>query len=228
MSLVAAAVVPSPPLLVPALAGGSASLDEALREQSRKAVRRLLSQPGDVVVVGAAPRTAEHVGSWDWNGFGVRQRGGNGSSLPLALAVGAWLLDEIDPTRSRSYVGIADAAGAEQCAALGAQLVQGRPVRMLVVGDASACRTEKAPGHLDPRAEAFDAEVERALRSGDADRLLALPVALARDLLASGRAAWQVLAGAAVGRQVRAELTYSQAPYGVAYLVATWDLAQES
>ncbi len=35
-----------------------------------------------------------------------------------------------------------------------------------MVGNGSAKRTEKAPGHFDERAEAFDAELGASLRAG--------------------------------------------------------------
>ena len=56
--------------------------------------------------------------------------------------------------------------------------------------------------------------------------LLALDVALARDLLVAGRAAWQALAGAALDAPPaggwHARLTYDDAPFGVGYFVAAW------
>ncbi|MCW2894290.1 MAG: hypothetical protein JWO75_3779, partial [Actinomycetia bacterium] len=42
------------------------------------------------------------------------------------------------------------------------------------------------------------------------------------DLLAAGRPAWQALAGALAGaRRPQTQVLYSDAPLGVAYLVAT-------
>ena len=41
-----------------------------------------------------------------------------------------------------------------------------------------------------------------AVRAGRLDALLAIDPALARDLMATGRPAWQVLAGALGGRKV--------------------------
>ena len=64
------------------------------------------------------------------------------------------------------------------------------------MGDGSARRSAAAPGYLDDRAEPFDAAVELAFRDGDLSALTALDPDLARDLLASGRPAWQALAGA--------------------------------
>jgi aromatic ring-opening dioxygenase LigB subunit len=92
---------------------------------------------------------------------------------------------------------------------------------MLVMGDGSARRSLKAPGHLDPRAEPFDAQVEQAVRDGRLGALLKLDEALARDLMATGRPAWQVLAGAIPNDALVTEVLYRDDPFGVAYLVAS-------
>ncbi len=243
MTLLAAAVVPAAPLLVPALAGGSAGVDAALRAEVLDTVRGLVDGPGALVVVAAAPVTGPTTGTWDWSGLGVRSRGAaGGPALPPELAVGAWLLEQVAPDRPARCIGIARDAPAAACAQLGASLTG--DLRLLVVGDGSARRTEKAPGHLDGRAAGFDAAVERALASGDPAALLALDVDLAAALMAAGRPAWQVLAGAALaggalagggmsggalsggaGRSWSAELRYAGAPYGVGYLVARWSPA---
>ena len=98
-------------------------------------------------------------------------------------------------------------------------------VALLVMGDGSARRSEKAPGHFHPRAEAYDAAVAAALRDADPDALLALDPADDAELLVAGRPAWQFLAGAARGAEWRGELHYDAAPYGVGYFVATWSRA---
>jgi hypothetical protein len=108
------------------------------------------------------------------------------------------------------------------------------------MGDGSARRSIAAPGYLDDRAEPFDLAVERAVGDGDLPALAALDPALARDLLAAGRPAWQALAGAlspvlpagppaspadspvpSATARPQAKILYSEAPLGVAYLVAT-------
>jgi len=89
-----------------------------------------------------------------------------------------------------------------------------------VMADGSARRTLKAPGYLDDRAVAFDAEVERAVRAGDLSALQRLDQRLARDLMATGWPAWQVLSGALTGQIHDAEVLYCDAPFGVGYLVA--------
>jgi len=88
------------------------------------------------------------------------------------------------------------------------------------MADGSACRGVHAPGYLDPRAAGFDAALERAVRGGDLSALRVMEAGLAGELLAAGRAAWQVLAGAMPGRATPAEVFYSDAPFGVFYLVA--------
>jgi aromatic ring-opening dioxygenase LigB subunit len=95
-------------------------------------------------------------------------------------------------------------------------------VGLLVLGDGSACRTVKAPGYLDERAEPFDAELARALGAADTEALAGLDAELCRQLLVEGRAPWQVLAGAARGAGLGGTLRYADAPYGVGYFVASW------
>ena len=109
------------------------------------------------------------------------------------------------------------------CRKLGADLAgRGARTALLVIGDGSARRGPRAPGHFDERAAAFDAEVERAVRAGDPGALLDLDPGLARDLMATGRPAWQVLAGALEGSTgLSVEVQYAGDPFGVAYLVAT-------
>lgn len=102
--------------------------------------------------------------------------------------------------------------------------IGGRPERLalLVMGDASACRTLKAPGYLDDRAAGFDEAVGRALGAADVAALKTLDAELAYELKVSGRAPWQVLAGAAEDAGLAGALLYEDAPYGVGYVVAAW------
>jgi aromatic ring-opening dioxygenase LigB subunit len=139
--------------------------------------------------------------------------------LPLSLTIGRWLLGE----RPALYRGVAEDAPAESCARLGTELAGlAERVALLVMGDGSACRTERAPGYLDERAEGFDAGVARALAEADTGALAGLDATVAAELRAAGRAPWQVLAGAARGARFTGELLADEAPYGVGYLVASW------
>ena len=217
-----AALCPSPPLLCAELTGRLAVLPE-LRAACAAAVGRLLGEaPEVVVIVGPAPAT----GAWDpgsrldLSAFAPPAGSAVAGSPPLALGLGAMLLDQAGyrGPRQPQAIGWDEPSGA--CAKLGADLAGSRGrMALLVMGDGSARRGPKAPGYLDLRAAGFDADVERAVRAGDTGTLLRLDEALARDLMAGGRAAWQVLAGA-MPSPAPAEVLYRDDPFGVAYLVA--------
>lgn len=232
MVLVAAAVCPHPPLLVPEVAAGAAAETDGLRAACAAAVASLAAASPDLlVVVGTAAATAEVPAGTrgTFAGFGVPRgvvlgRGaGRRQYLPLSLAIGAWLLETAAYDGAVVGFGIAPEGPAGGRADLGASLAARSPrVALLVMGDGSARRTPKAPGALDDRAEGFDRAVADALRDVDTAALLALDVTLAAELLVAGWPAWQVLAGAAAGDAWKGEVTYDDAPYGVGYLVATW------
>ncbi len=117
-------------------------------------------------------------------------------ALPLPLLIAGWLPRAI---RSRSAASWSHRTPRPRSAARSASSSGPRTVGLLVVGDGAATHTEKAPGHLDERAGPFDAAVAAALRDADPAALAALDPELAAQLLAAGRAPWQVLAGAAGG-----------------------------
>ncbi len=232
--LAAACVCPHPPLLLPEVALGGADEIGELREICAGSVSALLAaNPDVVVVVGAGNELAEwsEVGGGSMRGFGVDAAfGGPDLVLPEALTVGAGLLDRAGFARQRRYLAVPASASPQECADLGGRLVTG-PVRvaMLVLGDGSAKRSRTAPGYLDHRAAAFDADVVVALAGGDVEALLAIPPLLADELWAAGRPAWQVLAGAASstygdGGSITASARYDAAPYGVGYWVVDWQV----
>jgi len=231
--VLAAAVVPHPPLLVPALAAGNAASTAQLLAACDAATGDLVAHvPDTVVCIGTGARTTRHrTGAWGtFAGFGAavdapaRHHDGL-PHLPLSLTVARWLLDRVGWQGPVALQEVAVSADPEACAALGARLADeygGRTV-WLVAGDASTRRGEHSPGTPDHRAAGFDARVSDALGAGDTATLATLDPGLATELGASGRAAWQVLAGAAGGREVaRSVLRYDAAPHGVGYLVAGW------
>ncbi|MDQ1661945.1 MAG: hypothetical protein QOJ68_1925 [Blastococcus sp.] len=223
--LLAAAVVPVPPLLVPQIAGGSAERDDDLRSATFAAVCRVLATgPDRVVVVGEARDTGPLEGEPDWHPFGVPlPRPRPMARLPLAHSIGAWVLGEVGCAVPVAHLGVASDVSPETCTELGRRLASdGGRTALIACGDGTARRDEKAPGHFSPSAADFDARVDAALRAGDPAGLLALGVEEARELWVSGRTAWQVLAGATGGGSWDAEVTYADEPYGVHYAVATW------
>ncbi|MGQ5640415.1 MULTISPECIES: class III extradiol dioxygenase subunit B-like domain-containing protein [unclassified Streptomyces] len=238
--LVAAAVCPCPPLLVPEVAAGAAPEMDAARSACTDALGVLAAvRPGLLVVVGPAGDSGGGTfpqgtpGSFRGFGVDVRVRLGSagdtgsessGRELPPSLAVGAWLLERTGWADAPiEGLAVEESLAPERCAEAGRQTgARAERVALLVMGDASACRTVKAPGYLDERAAPFDAEVARALGTADVPALQALDPALAHELKASGRAPWQILAGAAQDTALTGSLLYEDAPYGVGYVVATW------
>jgi hypothetical protein len=240
--LVAAAVCPCPPLLVPEVAAAAAPELDTARAACADALGVLAAaRPDRLIVVGPAESSGRgpypEGAHGSFRGFGVDldvHLGGNRPGvdpsetsereLPFSLAVAAWLLQRTDwsdvPVEG---LGVGEPLAAERCIQVGEEIVaRDERVALLVMGDASACRTPKAPGYLDERAAGFDAEVARALGAADVTALKALDAELAYELKASGRAPWQVLAGAAAGAGLTGALMYDDAPYGVGYLVAAW------
>ncbi|MEU7058758.1 class III extradiol dioxygenase subunit B-like domain-containing protein [Streptomyces sp. NPDC046197] len=235
--LVAAAVCPCPPVLVPEVAAGAAAELDAARAACTDALGVLAAaRPDRLVVVGPAAESGRgphpQGARGTFRGFGVDLDVTLGpetgvapaGALPVSLAVAAWLLDRTGWSGAPiEGLGVWEGLEPERCVQAGREIAA-RPdrVAMLVMGDASACRSLKAPGYLDERAAPFDAEIARALGEADVAALKALDVELAHELKASGRAPWQILAGAAENAGLSGALRYEDAPYGVGYLVATW------
>jgi hypothetical protein len=242
--LIAAAVCPHPPLLVPELAGAAAPELDALRAACDEAVDQLL-RPADrdaggagdagpdlLVVVGADAVTRRY-GADAAGGFqpyGLELTVGAGEPvLPLSLTIGRWLLARRSAAGAPRagaglrFQGVAENAPPAECLRLGAELAaSAERVALLILGDGSACRGDLSPGYRDDRAEPYDAAVAQALGSADAAALAGLDPTLSRELLAAGRAAWQVLAGATGRTALKGTLLADQAPYGVGYFVAGW------
>ena len=194
----------------------------------------MLSLADEVVVIGSADQTAWFVeGSvGTLSSFGIRLdvtlgRGEPASfaSLPLSLTIGAWLLSRQEFAGGVSAVSIATDYPLSTCIEMGEQIARETSPKtaLLVMGDGTARRSEKAPGYIDSRADDFDQTIATALREGSPSQLLELSDELATELMAAGRSAWQV-AAAAMGT----DSTWSSAlidrddPYGVMYFVAQW------
>lgn len=99
---------------------------------------------------------------------------------------------------------------------------------LLVMANGTACRSERAPGHLDPRAATYDEWLGNLLRIGDLAGLAELEVgegSEGSELLTAGLRSLRVAARRLLdqGMQVtRAEVDYSDDPYGVQYWVVRW------
>ncbi|MER5730438.1 class III extradiol dioxygenase subunit B-like domain-containing protein [Streptomyces sp. NPDC002138] len=238
--LVAAAVCPAPPLLVPSVAAGAAGeLADARTACSDALAVLAASRPDRLVVVGPAGPGAggpyPQGARGGFHAFGVPDDVRLGEApegdlpdgarpLPASLSVAAWLLGHTAWSGAPvEGLGVEEPLEAARCLETGRELAaRAERVALLVMGDGSACRTLKAPGYLDERAAAFDEAAARALGAADVTALAAIDTGLAAELKAAGRASWQVLAGAAEGAGLEGRLLYEDAPYGVGYFVAAW------
>ena len=236
--LVAAAVCPQTPLLVPEIASGAAEELADVRGAAFDAVKSLGAERPDLLIAvapGDAPGALEVRFGGTFRRFGVELEVGEvgevgadvGGEPCVGLLVGRWLLDgglpAADPVREGWEVG--EHTGQRECERIGRMLAaRAERVALLVMGDGSARRGLKAPGYLDERAIPFDDDVARALGDADAAALAAIDPTTASDLMAAGRATWQVLAGAVGGSGLpwRGELLSYRAPYGVGYFTAVW------
>lgn len=219
------AFCPHPPLLAAAGAVGDVPEVEPVRRAALDAVQRLVADaPARVVVLAAqassTPADEGAGGTLHAHGLDVHA-GGSDLRLGLAHTVGAWLLDQAGWSGSRAYVGSLTPADLDDAA-------------VLVVADGTATRSAAAPGHLDDRATPFDATVAAALADGDADTLGGIDLDLAAALWCQGAPAWRTVADAVAARLhtaageggsvVEASLLLDDAPLGVGWFVAVWDV----
>ncbi|TQM80271.1 hypothetical protein FHX81_2599 [Saccharothrix saharensis] len=220
-------VVPNPPLLVPELVSGAVRDTEPVRSACLAAARDLAAHSPDWVAVGvdpSGPRVVEGA-TGTFRGFGVDVRVSLSDQssrveddLPLPALIAAWLREHAGARSVRVHLIPPDLPTAD-CVALGEHLAGS--AALLVLGDGSHRHGELAVGRPDDRAEPFDDDVRKALATADADALRALDPALAAELGATGRAAWQVAAGVP-GPWQCARSTFL-APFGVGYHVAVWE-----
>lgn len=250
MALISAAICPHPIALIPQVAGGNPDLDQ-LRAACTDSIRELKvpfwylvgkaepasDAPELIVVVGGDDATktfdsAAAYGSLLSNGvlwrYGWGQEHPQAQPLPLALTLGYWLLDQ--SRIGNTGVLLADVlyqavdfdASPQECFALGRQLAgRAERVSMLVMGEGSTCLTAAARSDSGDRARLCDDKVTRALANADAGALAGLPpTPFAAS--ATGRAAWQVLAGAADGRRFRGQSHWDKPVAGLRYFVASW------
>jgi hypothetical protein len=94
---------------------------------------------------------------------------------------------------------------------------------VLVIGNGSACRSEKAPGFFDAQAAAYDERLGIALARPDRIALANLDRGLGRKLLADvDSLRW--LGSEVLTSAHRSTLLYDDDPFGVQYWVMTWEM----
>jgi hypothetical protein len=202
--IVAIASLPNPPLLLPGITGGPVTEVEELRGACLVAIEAVIAAEPEVIVVVGGVEPGE-------------------IDKPLSVRVGRSLLTQFGCSLPVEHVAVPADTPTGECLTIGRAVADRRERSgLLVMADGSARRTLKAPGYLDDRAAPFDARITSALAVGDPTSLTALEPDLAAELLVAGRAAWQVLAGAARDAHWNAELPYAADPFGVWYPVAIW------
>ena len=225
--LVAAAFCPHPPMLVPAVASGAAPELEDLRKACDEVVSRLVrSGPAMILLLGSGrlTRAYDSGAHGTLDGFGLDSGLDGDPELPLSLTIGRWLLDRAQWGGSVLAHSITPGLPPAVAADLGWRLTAGaKRIAILAMGEGTICRTEKAPGHFDPAAEAFDNKLRIALALGHPGALGEIDPDEAERLGVTARAPLQALAGAAAGGRWLGDVMYTDAPYGVGYLVAHWD-----
>ena len=137
---------------------------------------------------------------------------------PQGRRVGEWLVAEAEQAAGVSRLR-RQGAFAPQPPGEGGVAQPPEGAAVLVVGNGSACRTEKAPGHLDERAAAFDADLGRRLKDGPSDALAGIDLELARELWASVEGIVEL---AKIPDLSLVQVDYEDDPYGVQYWVVRW------
>ncbi|WP_256667995.1 hypothetical protein [Nocardia cyriacigeorgica] len=239
-----AALVPSPPVLVPELCGGlgvGAAAAE-LRAATLAAIGDLaaVTSRWTVVGVGAFDQVMGPGTVGTFRGFGVDRvvaLTGIGPiettdadpELPLPVLIAAWLREQAAPDAVADARIVAADSPVDRCAELGAKLraeldADPRPHGVLVVADGATTLSTSAPGYFDPRAASRQAALENALGAGDRAGLLALDPIECAEVGIRGRAAYQVLAGVfgADAADPAIDTRYQDAPFGVGYQVSVW------
>lgn len=226
------AFCPHPPVLVPDVAVGAAPESAGIRDAAIDAIRRVADGGRRLVLLGTAEVSRAHspLARGSLTGFGVPLEVHLGSpgcggelELPLSLTIGAWLVREaVGPRSAAVGYSVGPDFGSSRAAADLLGVAERDDVALVVMGDGTARRGEKAPGHLDERAAGFDDAVAAALGSGDAAALEALDERLGAHLLAAGVPAWRAAGRLLVGGRYDAELLHVSDPFGVAYFVAVW------
>jgi hypothetical protein len=226
--LTAVAIIPSAPVLVPALAGIAADEVADLRDAVLRAAAALPDR-WIAIGVGAADVRVGPAAAGTFAGYGV--------DVPVALSPGAfaiehlplcalmtgWVRGQVRPD-ALAEVRCQDAmADDDTTVAIGRSLraeldATAEPVGVLIVADGCHTLTPSAPGGYAPQDVAVQQALDDALGRGDVAGLTGQPSSVV------GRAAFGVLAGLAGPAPHSAKEFYRGAPYGVGYFAGVWQL----
>lgn len=235
--LVAVAFVPSAPVLVPDLAGSGAVEIESVRDAAVAVTRELGARARRWMVVGLGDPGERVATRGSFVGFGVGVEvdivaGATGPpdpDMPTSVLLAGWLAGHSHPAPQLEVTLIDAETSSAVCGDLGRELGAGlahteESVGLLVVADGATTLGPKSPGGDVPDARGIQEVVDAALGSGDLPALTALDESECARAGVAGRAVWQLVCGAVAGAEINAELLCAEAPFGVGYTVARWDL----
>jgi hypothetical protein len=204
--LTAIAIIPSPPLLVPELAGAAAAEIADLHDAVLCAAAALPDR-WIAVGVGADDARVGSAASGTFAGFGVDVPvalgpGAHGpEQLPLCALITGWVRGQVAPDAVAEVRCYADSHEGDLA---------------VVIADGCRTLTPSAPGGYEPADVAVQQDLDDALGRGDSGALVALSPAVV------GRFAFGVLAGLAEPAPRSALELYQGAPYGVGYFAGVW------
>jgi len=224
--IVGVVFIPAAPLLCPDVDIEDLLVDE--RDASIELVLEFTQDAKQVVVIGSGDRTHwfNQGGIGSTRGFGglLDYSIGTGTQrLPQALTIAAAVLNGANWAGKVVGLEVAHDSTAKEREDLGREVAAKSAeleTLVVVVGDGSATRTEKAPGYVQPDAASFDEAMARAINEADIHAILDVDQEQADRLWCRGIPAWQVVANAV--DQMQGMLILESAPFGVNYLVASW------
>jgi len=104
----------------------------------------------------------------------------------------------------------------------------GRKVALLASGDLSHGLTKDAPGGYLPRGKEFDRQIAELLSGPDVEGILKMDQSLIQQAGECGYRSIVMMLGALDGYNVKAEVLSYEGPFGVGYLVASFEPGDEN
>ena len=230
MSIVSAALVPAAPVIVPGLSGHTMPAPE-VRSAALDAIQRMIDAGVDEVIVLAE---ADRDGLFDSTApWGLHRIGGMHPAseagavfdqlLTMPLAIGASMLRDAGWTGTTYFHALERTISADAAAEVGRGLgTTKRSVGLLLLGNGSACCTEKAPGSFHPQANEFNTSLVAMIRQGNRAAMMALPTQGAAEQLSDIRVPLQVFAGATSEHRLVSSIGFTGDFAGVYYICATF------
>lgn len=217
------AVVPPAPVLLGGLAQRSAPGHADVLAACDEAVAWAVTGSGEIAIVAASPRARDLA----WRPAPPNRNrtpaadadllaGAAGAAPPLGWVVADHLLDRV------GYRGVRRRCLVRADAPLADARDDLPDGNLLVLADGSAARGERSPRAGAP-GEDFDARLADAFRGADPVALAAIDDTAAARVGCGTAALWRALAGLAQSATCRN--LQVRHPFGVAYLIGTWELA---